>query len=291
MVAVRGVGVNRTIRVGLCIVAALALIGCGASTDAVDAWARRQGGLCAFQQRRVDQITQRLAAACEPIRVGVLDADDLAAFSWPDRRAFVTRGLVAATSDDELAAAIAHELGHLLTDGHLPARAAAAAALQGGSTIRADVEARADRVARGMLAISGMDPDAMRRLLVKLADGAGGQSTRYRAQLRKRIAHLSSADELLGDGDAERQELRLAAPLRDVEVNDAGDEAAFPGQPVGVLLALGTSGLAQQLGGVLRAAHLVGARRGQGTAGGGEGQSKDGNDRAANHERLLSSPP
>ena len=41
------------------------------------------------------------------------------AYGWRGGNLFLTRGLVDVMDDDELAAAVAHELGHLLGDGHV----------------------------------------------------------------------------------------------------------------------------------------------------------------------------
>jgi len=183
----------------------VATIGCAAPGGRVgaDAWVSRHGGLCDFEHTRVASVVTRLigSSSAEPsrsIRVDILDADELAAYAWPGARVVVTRGLVAATRGDDaaLAAAIAHELGHLIADGHLPNPPAA---LRGWSADEPDVESRADLVGRELLAIHGFDPDGMRRLLVRLRTAHGGASARNGAHLDRRGARLApraaSADE------------------------------------------------------------------------------------------------
>lgn len=172
------------------IFATLPLVGCAAAPGPVDAWVDRQGGLSAGAelQQRVDAIARRVSS---DVRVAVLNSADLAAYGWPDGRVFVTRGLVAAASDDELAAAIAHELGHLLADGHVDPPAA----LKGRAARSAhEAEANADRIACELLTAGGADPGAMRRLLTKLAAATPGASTRLQATLRQRISYLEEVE-------------------------------------------------------------------------------------------------
>jgi Zn-dependent protease with chaperone function len=113
----------------------------------------------------------------------------MAAYSWRDGRVRVTRGLLAAVDDDELSAAVAHELAHLLADGHLRSRASA---LRGSAAAGLDVESRADRLGRELLAACEIDPQAMVRLLERLAASATASSPRLRNQLRSRIEVLAT---------------------------------------------------------------------------------------------------
>ena len=52
----------------------------------------------------------------------IADGSNAGAFAWPDGRIRVTRGLIDLLNDEELAAAVAHEIGHLLADGYLAGR-------------------------------------------------------------------------------------------------------------------------------------------------------------------------
>jgi predicted Zn-dependent protease len=100
--------------------------------------------------------------AAARVVVSILDSNEPGAYAWPRRHVFVTRGLMHSVTREELAAAIAHELGHLIDDGHV----AAPAALSGGNTDSdADAEARADAIGIALLRRAGHDPDAMTRLL------------------------------------------------------------------------------------------------------------------------------
>jgi Zn-dependent protease with chaperone function len=93
----------------------------------------------------------------------------VAAYSYPDGSIFITRGLVDRSTDDEIAAAVAHELGHLLGDGHL----------RGLATLRGtdgDAEARADAVGCEALVAQGIPPDAMARMLMMVARASPSQA-------------------------------------------------------------------------------------------------------------------
>ncbi len=91
-------------------------------------WEATQGGLI---EGTADCV--RVSAAFERITTGlprthlfihVLNSPSPAAFSFPDGSIYVARGLAERLTNDELAAAIAHELGHLLHDGVIAAPAA-----------------------------------------------------------------------------------------------------------------------------------------------------------------------
>lgn len=168
------------------------VIGCGAASNRVQSWAQRHGGVCDFQQERVAVLAQRLVTHCgtgpHDIDVQVLNTDVVAAYSWREGRLFVTRGLVATADDHELAAALAHELAHLLSDGHLKGQVAA---LTGSVSAESDAESRADLVARELLELSGYQPDAMQRLLVKVAAASSNDSGLSQQHLRRRIAKLA----------------------------------------------------------------------------------------------------
>ncbi|MBI1368619.1 MAG: M48 family metalloprotease [Planctomycetes bacterium] len=150
-------------------------------------WAHQQGGLIvagAAVDRAEAVMDQLHRAGCGgKVAVCVLDSDALAAYAWPADRIFVTRGLIEKTLPDELAAAMAHELGHLISDGHL----AVGWSLQGvGNTL--DKEQAADQFGCRMLGRAGMDRGAMERLLVKVRGAA--PDPQLRSRIDQRIAHL-----------------------------------------------------------------------------------------------------
>ena len=118
------------------------------------------------------------------VHVSVSDATAPAAYSWPDGRVVVTRGLLRLLDEHELAAALAHELGHLVAGGHVRPPAAL-----GGTSAAPDVESRADAAGCDLLRSAGYDPAAMRRMLQKVAASPGtGKSCR--ARLLQRIGRL-----------------------------------------------------------------------------------------------------
>src|SRR5258706_14802345 len=96
--------------------------GCCVAESSEASWIRQNGGeLADGRQVRVDRLAQTILGQCvgERITVRVLDTDSVGAFSWPTGRIFVSRGLMDRMADDEVSAALAHEMGHLLGDGHL----------------------------------------------------------------------------------------------------------------------------------------------------------------------------
>jgi Zn-dependent protease with chaperone function len=127
-----------------------------------------------------------LSHASQPLKVVVVDSDEVGAFCWRSGKIVVTRALVDLVDDEELAAAIAHEAGHLLRDGHLQRPAA----LNGCASDR-DAETGADLIGRELLRAGGLPHDALARLLQKVA--AHSQTTQgCRDHLNRRIARLSA---------------------------------------------------------------------------------------------------
>jgi Zn-dependent protease with chaperone function len=122
-----------------------------------------------IQQERVARIGGSLLKDVG-IEWGVSARDGLGAWSWPCGRVHVSRALVDLLDDEELAAALAHELGHLLDRGHLPNVPRALRGVPGGN----DLELRADRIGCDLLARRGVPLDAMPRMLAKVAAGLGG---------------------------------------------------------------------------------------------------------------------
>ena len=96
-------------------------------------WVAVCGGLCGGSRAaRAAAVAARLSPAlARPVRAPVLACDDVCAYAWRDGTVYVTAALVDRLDDEELAAAIAHELGHLVADGHLRA----IAALDGGAAL------------------------------------------------------------------------------------------------------------------------------------------------------------
>lgn len=102
------------------------------------------------------------------MHVQVLDSDGVCAYGWPNGNLFVTRGLVDLLSDQELAAAIAHEMGHLLNDGHLHTLVSLR-----GCCVSPDIEARADSIGVRLLAEHAIGREAMISMLNKVRRSSG----------------------------------------------------------------------------------------------------------------------
>ena len=152
---------------------------------------QRQGGLdggvdAGEQQIRAERALSPLAGALgiPGIRVAILNSAEPGAYAWPDGQLYVTRGLATQLTDDELAAALAHELGHLLADGHLHPPAS----LHGETVGQADVEARADATGQQLLLAAGLPPDAMPRMLHKLHEAMPAGRCRNRIAARAAAA-------------------------------------------------------------------------------------------------------
>lgn len=149
-------------------------VGCSSTrslsgSPSCDRWVRGQGGLVqdAGLQAGVDALALRFADAYgeAPARVLIVDRDCLRAYAWRDRIVIVTRGLVEDVPESELAAAIAHELGHF-DDEHNHGHHAALTHAPHSSL---DIEALADRRACARLDSIGIKPDAMFDLLTRLS--------------------------------------------------------------------------------------------------------------------------
>ena len=94
------------------------VMGCASGPEEMqERWVSAHGGVIGdARQERVERVSGALVAQCAggAIRVRVLDSEVVTAFGWRNGEVFVTRGLVDCMEDEELAAAVAHELGHLL---------------------------------------------------------------------------------------------------------------------------------------------------------------------------------
>lgn len=118
---------------------------------------------------RIARLGQGVAAAVgSPIgvRFALSSRDGLGAWSWPDGRVRVSRALVDLLDDDELSAALAHEVGHLVDGGHVGGGGPAALS---GARDAAGVEVRADVVGCRLLRAHGAPTAALPRMLRRVA--------------------------------------------------------------------------------------------------------------------------
>ena len=168
--------------------------GCGTATESQrSSWVRKHGGLADDRwQGRIGVGGAQLVADSidSPVAVRVLASDAVCAYSWPDGQVFVTRGLVEVLNEDELAAAVAHEVGHLLDGEH----AVPVVSLQGvrGST---DSEERADAMGVQLLERQGIGPAAMSMMLTKVLGSCSDRARREALgrRIRRRDAALGAA--------------------------------------------------------------------------------------------------
>ncbi len=137
---------------------AVAAAGCRGPTPASPLdWSATDDG-----RSRIVRIGEALLPGAS-VRWHLTPRQTVGAWAWPDGRIEASRALLDVLDDDELAAALAHELGHLLDRGHL---AGAPRALAGGT---ADLERRADGIGCQLLERLGVPGDAMVRMLAKVA--------------------------------------------------------------------------------------------------------------------------
>ncbi len=150
-------------------------------------WVRDHGGLSQDgpSQHRLDTVIQRWHIERKiPIRCNVLNSDAVAAYAWPDGSVYLTRGLMSILTDEQLAAVLAHEAGHLLDHGYI----ASARSLQ-GHTDRVDREVRADRIGCQLLQSLGLSRGAMIDML-DTVDRYGELSVQERDMMAYRLAIL-----------------------------------------------------------------------------------------------------
>ncbi|MEW6268147.1 MAG: M48 family metalloprotease [Thermodesulfobacteriota bacterium] len=123
---------------------------------------------------RVGRVLTPPERAGELISFALSSHAELGAWSWPDGDVRVSRALVELLDDEQLAAVLAHELGHLLDEGHLRAMPAALA----GDDGRRGPEARADALGCVLLAERGLHagalPAMLRTVARAIAQGAPG---------------------------------------------------------------------------------------------------------------------
>lgn len=157
--------------VQLFILGLVATVAGGCADAARSAWIRENGGLVATDgasQARVDRLAAQITRSCAgcDVVVRILDTDAVAAFSWRTGEVYITRGLLERADDNQAAAALAHELGHLLADGRLRG----VVSLNGDER---DCESRADLIGVRLLAAAGIPAGAMTSMLQIVRDAPG----------------------------------------------------------------------------------------------------------------------
>jgi predicted Zn-dependent protease len=156
-------------------------------------WLAQRGGTIETRdshriQSMTDQLLARSGGSVTQVHIVVLDSDRPVAYAWPPTTVIVCRGLLESYDCSLVMAAVAHEIGHLVDDGHV----AAPQALTGSVLSSArDAESRADDIGRAMLEKAQMNPSAMHRLLTRLGhDPRLDKATRAQLLMRShRLPH------------------------------------------------------------------------------------------------------
>jgi Zn-dependent protease with chaperone function len=121
-----------------------------------------------------------------PITIRVFSSPDLAAYSHSNGQILLSSTLLEKLTDAELAAAIAHELGHLINDGRLAITAALA-----GTNNSEDEESAADQTAVILLRATHQNPAALQTMLAKVAADPA-LSLDGRNHIQQRITRLNT---------------------------------------------------------------------------------------------------
>lgn len=154
-------------------------------------WERTQGGVLPLAaaepaRRALERVSSDLAGT--PLRVFLLNTREPVAYSFPDGSIYLSAGLARALTDDQLAAVIAHELGHLLHEQML----GPPAALRGAADLPADIESAADDLGRRLLIAHGIPPTALADALDFIADRS--RNTRYYSPVHARAQRQHALD-------------------------------------------------------------------------------------------------
>ena len=163
------------------------MVGC-TPTASENSWIAARGGeLHDSRQARAEAALALLANPVDrQVHVAVLDSDTVCAYGWPNGRIYVTRALVDILNDQELAAALAHEMGHLLNDGRLHS----VVSLRGCAST--DVEVRADAAGAQLLSQCGLSQSLMPQMLRKV-NSSDSLAPTCHAALAQRIQILTLA--------------------------------------------------------------------------------------------------
>lgn len=177
------------------------LAGCGGGVSVARpswaGWAERAGGVApGLEQIRADAALARLGVGGPSIvSVRVLSNDSLGAWTFADGSIFVTHGLARSLSDDELAAVLAHETGHLEAAGRLTSPGVAF----DGAAGSADCEQRADDAGRAILKFRGIPEECLITALRKVRNSTS-ISPFVRAAIDARIRRLTLSSDPMPAG-------------------------------------------------------------------------------------------
>lgn len=139
-------------------------------------------------QMRAEGSLNRLTSQRGQVRVTITSASTLEAHGWRNGRIAVSAALVERLNDAELAAVLAHEMGHMLADGHLLSDYGLDGCRDGNER-NLDAETAADAIGARILTRAGLPPSAMASMLTKVRDAQSPGSHCHR-QMSRRIEHL-----------------------------------------------------------------------------------------------------
>ena len=180
--------IKRGVRASLILVIFGLFVAAGCSpAPSQAAWVRANGGLLGSAHLARVQSAQGLLKSSDTgaIRVSVINSDAVGAYAWPGGEVYVTRGLVDLLDQQELAAALAHEMGHLIAD-----HAADPPSSLRGAAEGKDSEISADAIGVDLLAKQGIDRGVMTSMLRKVCC-SGSVSPACRKAMLERIQILS----------------------------------------------------------------------------------------------------
>jgi hypothetical protein len=170
----------------------LLLSGCAASNELSAGWIAQRGGVVVedARQQRLDRVLATLVARPSCVKAQVLATDSVCAYGWPNGRLFVTRGMMDRADDGVIAAALAHELGHLISDGHVDVVFSL-----NGCAESIDAESRADAYGIALLRARHLPPATMRQMLCLVRD-TNDLSITCRRGLERRIKQLAESERM-----------------------------------------------------------------------------------------------
>jgi hypothetical protein len=152
-----------------------------------DSWLARHGGVIEGSSLQIARsAADPILQSFPQVTLRVFNSPSVGAYSWPDGTVALSRGLVETLNPDEIAAVVAHELGHLVNDGWLTTPSALS-----GSKSSLDEESKADATAVLLLKCSNRTSLSLASALRKVLT-SGDVTETQRTAIRLRIDRLES---------------------------------------------------------------------------------------------------
>ncbi len=179
-------------------------------------WLVRHGGLINGPQKaRAQRLCNRICRGWidTPVHVRIVDSRQLGAWSWSDGDVYLTLGLTSHLNNKELAAAIAHELGHLINS-----KSVVCPYALGSAHEQLGIEFAADLTGARVLAAHGIAPQNLVSVIRLLNRRSSNES--LRKSLQSRI-HLLLSEIKSGQVNKCRRNVARARDTRDRTVPTA----------------------------------------------------------------------